>query len=491
MKTLLSFVIWTVVNCNCTFSQQKSFEITYSSNQSEAFVYSFEDNSNNFISLGSRNIQFGADSSNGLVIKFDNFGNLLKEKEVIKNDSSFVFFYGIQKSNQNYLLLGILSDSITPKDRNVTYVCEMTPELEIAWEKYYPLPFPYNNHLLINFLLDSDSILYIQGRADSSLYGTNNLLLTMKFDMDGNQLDLKFYEGWKDYGSYSDMTFNQDSTAIYLIGPYVRPISFLNEFIEMDLNMDIISYESVIDEDHLISTPITVKMLSNGNIIQGSRSSIEPGADQDLYVRVMDGAFNTIRDTVIMYPEDVYLPTYNGLGFNDPNKIWVATFEAAFSFLPGTEVFRFHIFDSTLNLLGLKECGGDTRYWFFNLLMCSDGGCLLTGSVPDYDGSYNSDGYIIKVLPEDIITHAEDTPNRNDRDVLVFPNPFSDKIQIQTVRQGLTFILFDLTGNVIRTIDINNVPNFKIETGNLQSGFYIYSIKYDNLIIQNGKLIKE
>ncbi|MEZ5081866.1 MAG: T9SS type A sorting domain-containing protein [Bacteroidales bacterium] len=441
--------------------------------------------------MGSRNIEFGADSLNGLVIKIDNYGNLLNEKEIVKYDSSFALYYGVQKGNGHYLLIGTLSDSFSPKDKNVTYVCELTPEFEVIWEKYHPLPSPYNNHLLINFLLDSDSILYIQGRADTSIYGSNDLLLTMKFDLEGNQLDLNFYPGWKDYGSYSDMIFNEDSTEIYLIGIYVRPISFLTEFIKMDLNMDINNYISVIDEDHYISTPITVKILPNGNIIQGNRATMETGTNQDLYVRIMDQELNTIQDTLIFYPEYVYPPTFNGLGFSDPNKIWVATFEGVPPVFSGSEVFRFHIFDSTLNLIGLKEYGGETRYWFYNLLMCSDGGCLLTGSVPDYDGSQNANGYIIKVMPEDIITHAEDTPFRNDKDVLVFPNPFSDKIQIQTLRQGLTFILFDLTGNVIRTIDINNVPNFKIETGNLQSGFYIYSIKYGKLIIQNGKLIKE
>ena len=185
------------------------------------------------------------------------------------------------------------------------------------------------------------------------------------------------------------------------------------------------------------------------------------------------------------------MAVYNGLEFIDNNNIWIPTYVDIPTNLPGAELFRFHIFDTNLNLKGVKEYGGDKHYCLFNTLVTSDGGCLLTGMVPDYEGSWNHDAYVIKVMPEDVLTFAEETPFDFDRDVIVFPNPFLTEINIQTVRKNLTFNMFDIIGNLILSKEIDHIPNYTLSTGNINSGFYFYTIHYRNRTIQSGKLIKE
>ena len=205
----------------------------------------------------------------------------------------------------------------------------------------------------------------------------------------------------------------------------------------------------------------------------------------------MDVEFNTLRDTLLFYPGYDHIPEFKGLGFTDPNQIWVPTFNPDPNSWSGAEVFRFHIFDSNLNLIGMKLYGDDRRYSFFNMIVTSDGGCLMTGSVCDFIGSDNNNGYIIKVMPEDIITHAEDTPISIDRDVMVYPNPFDNEIRFQTVRKNLTFKLYDITGKIILFGDIDDHIESVISTGKLNHGIFFYTIQDDNRIIQSGKLIKE
>jgi len=149
------------------------------------------------------------------------------------------------------------------------------------------------------------------------------------------------------------------------------------------------------------------------------------------------------------------------------------------------------IFDSGLNLKGLKYFGGDVRYYMFDLIATSDGGCLMAGIVADTIGNIFSDIVIRKVMPYDIITHAEETPDPFDRDINVYPIPFRDKLFIKTIRTGLQFNLYSITGELLLSSDIGASFKTEIAVDDLNSGFYYYTINKNNHIIQSGKLIKQ
>ena len=470
---------------------QASFELEYNKPGDEFFRYTFETSTGDYILIGDQSEYSYSVPKSQLILKLNSSGEIINEVIYTKPDTNFFFIYGYEKANGNYFLMGILTDSLTSNDYNITYVCERTPELNLVWEKLYAIPEPYIHHNLDNFIMDTDSMLIIQGSADSSQDGWDRVLLTMKFDKYGNQLGLNLYNNWYSPSLSNAMIFNKDSTSIFFFGIFTTGLSVLKEFIEMDLDFNIMDYISIVDWEHYSSPPLTVKIMPNSNFLQAQKSTIEPGAYHDLYIKIMDEEFNTIRDTLLLYPGYDYIPYYKGMGFIDQNQIWIPTFNPEFNSFTGTEVFRFHIFDSNLNLTGMKLYGGDRRYTFFNMIVTSDGGCLMTGSVCDFNGSYSDNGYIIKVMPDDIITHAEDTPITNDRDVMVYPNPFKNEIRFQTVRKDLTFELHDITGKKILSGDIEDHTESKISAGNLNHGIYFYTIQDDNRIIQSGKLIKE
>lgn len=489
----VKLILFTVsIFYSLTVFNQQSFELVESTQESEAFVYTFEDFSKNYISIGARNTEFGADSTSPIIAKYDASGNIIKIKELYKFDTTFSFKYGLQKKNGNYLILGTLSDIVTPKDNNVTYLCELSSILEIIWEKMYPIPTAYIHHALVDFLIGPDSNIIVYGKADSSQYSSDDLIYTALFSMDGEKLDFRFYNDWRDFGVYNEMIFKPDSSGFYIIGDINKNYQ-PKDWLEIDNNLNIVSFGNIENNLSYLHSPLSSKWLSDGNMIIANLSSgITVPSYQDLEVRIVDPQFNLVRDTIIYYPnEHVYIPVNKGLDFDDENLIWVATFEAEYLFLPGTEVFNFHIFDSNLNLKGVKQYGGDRRYWFYALMVTSDGGCLLTGMVPDNDGSYNLDAYIIKVMPEDILTLSEETLYAFDKDVLVFPNPFSTEINCQTVRKDLTFNLFDMAGKFILSEEIDPIPNFSTPTGFINAGFYFYIIENDGRIIQSGKLLKK
>jgi len=469
---------------------QESFEFIQSSIQNEFLCYTFEDDIGNYIAIGGKNRNYGPDSVSALIMKIDLYGNIINEKTFSKPDTSYEFNYGLQKTNGNYFILGTLTDTVSKYDDNITYVCELDQDLNLVWEKTHTIPDPYNHHSLLNFLIDPDSNLLIQGKVDSSMYSYNNLLYISRINLEGDLLEFKLYESWKDVGSYGAFLYNYDSTGYILMSSFATGTAgFLKEWVELDLNLNITNQVSVIDPDHYISTPLSAKWLSSGNLIVADRANTEP-ANQDLYVKIMDPDLNMLRDTLIFYDESVYIPVNNGLDFTDENNIWIATFEGIPTSFPGSEVFRIHIFDSDLNLKGLKVFGGAMRYWFYDLMATSDGGCLMTGMIPDYNGAANHDGYILKVMPQDILTNAEETPLENDMDVFVYPNPFRDELKTETMRLGLALNLFDSRGNLVLDEFISDLPNETFKTARLSPGFYYYQITDNFRIIQNGKLVK-
>lgn len=469
---------------------QQSFEVLVNTPENEGFVFTFEDFNSDIITVGGGNSDFGLYEGYPLILKINKWGGIIINKTFPKIDTIYSFKYGFQKANGNYFIMGTLTDTVLPNDFNITYLCELDTEFELVWEKMHPIPEVYNNHYIINFLISPDSNIILQGRMDSSIYSYNDLLFFAKLDMDGNLLDFVQPENWKDYGVYGDLMFKPDSSGFYLIGDV--NINYIpKDWIEFDNDLNMINYGEIEDWMSYMNTPLSVKWLTNGNMIIANRSSgITVPSTQDLEVRIVDQDFNMVKDTIIYYDEYVYIPVNKGLGFTDENNIWIATFQGSPTFLPGTEVFRFHIFDANLNLKGVKAYGCDTRYWFYDMIITSDGGCLITGMVPDYEGSWNNDGYIIKVMPQDILTYAEETLVKNDRDVFVYPNPFSNRLKIETIRENLEILIYDHFGKLVLSKKITDIPYSTFSTGHLHTGFYFYTIKSNNSVIQSGKLLK-
>lgn len=144
-----------------------------------------------------------------------------------------------------------------------------------------------------------------------------------------------------------------------------------------------------------------------------------------------------------------------------------------------------------MNLKGAKYFGGTMSLYLNSIKATNDGGCVITGEAADGQDKGLSDIYIKKVMPEDILTNAEETPALYDSDVLIYPVPFSDRFYIETYRENLSFRLISNTGNVILDNKPLQIPTTLINSADLKNGIYFYSIQDGNKIIQTGKIIKK
>ena len=470
---------------------QFSFEKIIRSEDSEVFVDAFEDQEGNYICIGSKQYQTGFHNNTPIIYKFNLAGELISSKEIQKADTNAYFEFGFQKMDGNYLLMGTMGDTITPFDYDHAYICELDQDLEIIFEKYYQIPVPFNSYSNENYFISSDQKIVIQGKADSVLYSFNNQLVLSIFDMEGNLLNFIMPVGWKDYSHSGDMIEKLDGSGFYLICEFNENYS-PRDWVEVDYELNIVDYGFFESSWNAAIAPASIVWLQNNNLFMANYShDNQTGDTGDLLVRIFDQDFNTLKDTIIHYDEQMCLPVHNGVDITSENNIWVCAFDVS---LPpnayGTADFYVHIFNPEMELLGTKIFGGDMRYYLYDLTATSDGGCMIVGMVPNFEGSNIVDAYMIKMMPEDVITGIETPSRNNDKNISISPNPFQDILYVKSPDNDVILTLYTSFGLevLIKNIPVNR--QVSILTSNLKTGVYFYTLKNKNGIFETGKLIK-
>lgn len=439
---------------------------------------------------------FGAKTNHGLnlqspiVLKIGAGGMLEQEGVFQKQDTMYGFHFAHPKPNGNLFVVGYLKHYQNSR-HNVIYVCELTSSLEIVWEKMDTIPFPppFSGVTIENTLITPEGLVLLQGKLNLEQYGSTNYVFFAKYDLEGNQIEFVSHLNCYDHNIGSELLYNVDSTAFYLIGRLTHNIAYRN-FIKFDLDLNVIESGEFENNTSFLFDPVSAKRLSNGNVIMANRSTEINGLDySDLELRLYDENFNLLKDTIIYHDERVAIPSYRGLGFVNEDLIWVATHERMWTTgIMGVEVFRVFVFDKQLKLKGEKVFGGERRYWFFDLLATSDGGCVLTGILNEYEGSDFVDCYFIKVMPDDVVTKTIEISFNNKTHI--YPQPTNNILNVNNILKPSELLIFNLFGNHLVSFDLDKVDNI-IRIDFLIPGVYIGVISQDGIFLENHKIIKK
>ena len=481
----INIVYILVLLCLHLFSQN-SFDLTYFRGRTAGFTDTFEDGEMNLLSIGSTILNSKTGQAFPIITKVDIEGNLILDTVFIKQDTSLTFTYGYQKANGNYMLIGTGAAFVEFHKEDISYFCELSPDFDIVWEKFYKIPEPYRSHRMLNFVHEPDSSILIMGKADSTYDSFDDNLFIARVTNNGDVSQFRFYDGWQTGGVYDCFTPNFDSTGYQLIGLYGEN-SFLREWIELDENLEITNYIPWLDIEHFFNGSTTARWLSNGNIISITQDATNFNPTPDIYVKIMDSNFDIVNDTIMDYDIRHTPPYMNAMDFTDEDNIWMASCE--WHWVPNCcpESFYLYLFDSNGNLKGVKEYGGDFPYLMYNIRATSDGGCVLTGSKYNPVGSDTLNGYMIKVMPEDVISAMQEKP-AGKKEISIYPSPFSDYLYCNSYGKEILFRLFDNTGKEVLSKKVRGSTSLPTEI--LMSGLYYYIITDNETLIQNGKLIK-
>jgi len=460
-------------------NSQNSFEFIYQDSLNSYCSSTFQDDQGYFVSLGSISNQ-NYSNIDGLIIKYKDENDIIFQK-FHKNDSILYFKFGFLKPNGSYFVAGVVDDDQDNLGKNL-YIAEISQDLSINYEKIYSIPDLYNWLSITDLFYDDDSIVIINGMLDDAAPGYTNDIFVAKLNTEGellNTLINTFYMA--DAGS--EILAKPDHSGYYLVGSF-GVASMLK--LDNDLNLTGIVPMSV---DY--SGVLGARWLSDGNIVIGGLANQSvPGAFYDLHMYISDSNLVPLKDTVIFDDGKNWLPLYSGVDFLDENNIWVVTYPQLGKSTTDWEYGRIYIFDSQLNVKGAKYFGGTSSLYLYSIKALNDGGCIITGIASDPESKGFHNVFIKKVMPDDIITNLEETPDPYDFDVLLYPNPFKNKLNVETHRINLDISLFSLDGECIVSKKKLSIPNTIIETSNLKQGTYIYLVSECGKLIQSGKIIK-
>ena len=184
-------------------------------------------------------------------------------------------------------------------------------------------------------------------------------------------------------------------------------------------------------------------------------------------------------------------PPNQSIDWVDPQNIYTVGYMSLS--MANRSTYFVSIINQDFELLGTKVCGGDYNTWIKSITATADGGCIMVGARRDYHaGIYrDTDGYIAIFHPDDIITSANETASPYDSDYLLFPNPGTNELNIQTARKGVNLHIFDQTGRLVLHHKLSNEFRNQISTTQLKPGLYHTRMTDKEGNVENQKWVKQ
>lgn len=428
--------------------------------------------------------------------KLNIYGDTVLNRTFSRSDTIITIHYLVQCNTNpiEYLITGRAYRSDESEMQYFSFFTKIDEEFNPVWEKFY--------RLRPDDVVASGEYLpqLLQKENEGYLFATNinypgdHRLILFDLSERGDSLQYKMYEG-DSAGIYlMSLTYNHDSSA-YLIHTYrAHVLQFESEgqciTVDFDFNQTEVQYYPRWFDDGL-----TAKLLPDGSLVTGGLYEFaEPPPYSVMAAFKHDTNFNLMAECYVSNP-DVDIRKDNGsksLDYYYPNSIFVAgTFDYDVGiWIQHPSWIVIGKMDSDLNLLTEKYIGGDAYYHFNTITATSDGGALITTNRYDYNTQgYEHDVYIIKLDSLDLLVGNTEHHLVQIADVIVYPNPASSYIYVRTSLKEANIVIYDLTGNEIRSSTITGLIT-KIEINELPSGTYIWHIYQQSKLIETGKFIK-
>jgi len=150
--------------------------------------------------------------------------------------------------------------------------------------------------------------------------------------------------------------------------------------------------------------------------------------------------------------------------------------------------------DTSFNIIDQHYYGGDAVYLSYDIIATSDGGAFICGNRWDYNTPDIKKYHIftLKVNDQGLITDLPEESNFKAHDAIVYPNPGSDYLVVQSGPQvcGAFFRMYDMQGRLVMEQRLTSTL-LRLSSNTLAAGTYPWQIIFNNKVIESGKWVKE
>jgi hypothetical protein len=239
----------------------------------------------------------------------------------------------------------------------------------------------------------------------------------------------------------------------------------------------------------------TLKLLDSTHIIVGGEKVPIGNLSQSTAIQLYDTNFNLIHYVDYSKPDTIEFPAlFKSVDFSDPLSVFIGV-ASNIQFDEFAEVdnwYRLNNIDTAFNLKWERYYGGDGNYVLYGILATHDGGCLMYGTFWDYHNITDYTRYIrlIKVSKDGLLSIENGKPGVNVREVILYPNPGTDKIVVESGLKNLVVTFFDINGRCILKQQIQSKVE-SLDVSELVAGIYFYRFTDGDKVVETGKWIKE
>jgi hypothetical protein len=420
-----------------------------------------------------------------LVLNLDSKGNV-KMRKVINPEGFPSTANNIVQINPNSFLL---TGNIYNDSSQLLFV-KLDSTLNITGSKVIPIPGYQVGVTKIK--IDHNENLIIYGNVTLGSTGWPNHPFIYKFSKDLDSLGLKILD-YLSFGSV-DVLEKTDNKGYYLITSGDASLPGNGHIFNMDTTFGIIRIDSV---PHQVSNFCNTKWISDSKfILTGSKDNGPPLTD-NIGALVLDTSYSVSYGNRYGIVDTSSIPgVRKNLGFYASNEIFIGGiyFYGVYDFFaPINSWFYLNHVDTTLEIIWQKYYGGDKNYCIFGMIATKDSGCLMYGATYDWQKEdYQRDVYAIKVNKQGMLLSTGTPLQGIAKDAIVYPNPGTDHLVIQSGPQvsGAEFRMLSINGMQVVSKKLTG-RKVIVNTQDFSSGTYVWQIVLNDRVIETGKWIKD
>jgi len=481
-----------VLLCTTTsLRSQSSFWVTLKDSTYDDQVYDAIELSNGqFIIAAMRTVQ--PNDYEAKIMKIDAQGKLMHEKILRYNGQSSKLVSIIQLSENRFILSGTTYTSGNIEMSGNFWICTIDSSLNVVDEKMYDLGYKSPS---LKMILDAQHNFLIYGTVrdkNAPPYMADEIMFIFKLTSAVDSVSFHTYYGLIFVGE--DLIEKSDHKGYYFLAYSYYTINGSNAHI-LDLNASL-NIKRTIDDSLMIADLGSMKLVDSTHfMISAYELPANNSSTSKVDIRLYDTAFNLHSIREYGKPDTNNAPgLIKSIDFTNTSSIFIggtSNFSSA-GFSQTDNWYMLNNIDTVINLNWQKFYGGDGYYTLYGILATRDGGCLMYGTLWDYHNNPDQTRYLrlIKVSKDGLLSDENGKPGNKTREVILYPNPGTDRIIVESALKNLMVSFFDVTGICVVKKSIQSMVE-SMDVSELSTGIYFYRFTCGDKVVEHGKWIKK